>query len=226
MYATVTGGGSRCSGKVPQGFSCPIPGIRHHMTLSEISRIAPRAGTPVSHVQLGNARKRIREIQGHGACRFDGSSGRLQHRAFETLRQHDLCAMRLAGNRVAHRFDIGNDNAGNLAMRGSRRHMDLQRPRFFLSVRVLSRLFRRLFLERLRAAHQAGRLRFFTNLAHLAERDASTASTSLAVVAATRQVKATRRAVRQLSLAIHGICGQTCGEVSCAGPAAKHIKLL
>ncbi len=138
--------------------------------------------TPVSHVQLGNARKRIREIQGHGACRFDGSSGRLQHRAFETLRQYDLCAMRLAGNRVAHRFDIGNDNAGNLAMRGSRRHMDLQRPRFFLSVRVLSRLFRRLFLERLRAAHQAGRLRFFTNLAHLAERDASTASTSLAVV--------------------------------------------
>jgi len=46
------------------------------------------------------------------------------------------------------------------------------RPGFFLSVRVLSRLFRRLFLERLRAAHQAGRLRFFTNLVHLAERDA------------------------------------------------------
>jgi len=37
---------------------------------------------------------------------------------------------------------------------------------------VLSRLFRRLFLEKLRAAHQAGRLRFFTNLVHLAERDA------------------------------------------------------
>ena len=46
------------------------------------------------------------------------------------------------------------------------------RPGFFLSVRVLSRLFRRLFLEKLRAAHQAGRLRFFTNLVHLAERDA------------------------------------------------------
>ncbi len=46
------------------------------------------------------------------------------------------------------------------------------RPGFFLSVRVLSRLFRRLFLEKLCAAHQAGRLRFFTDLVHLAERDA------------------------------------------------------
>jgi Zn finger protein HypA/HybF involved in hydrogenase expression len=46
------------------------------------------------------------------------------------------------------------------------------RPRFFLHVRVLSRLFRRLFLEKLRAAHQTGRLRFFTDLAHLAERQA------------------------------------------------------
>jgi hypothetical protein len=46
------------------------------------------------------------------------------------------------------------------------------RPRFFLHVRVLSRLFQRLFLEMLRAAHRAGRLHFFTDLAHLAERDA------------------------------------------------------
>jgi hypothetical protein len=34
------------------------------------------------------------------------------------------------------------------------------RPNFFLPVHVLSRLFRRLFLERLQAAHAAGRLRF------------------------------------------------------------------
>ncbi len=46
------------------------------------------------------------------------------------------------------------------------------RPRFFLHVLVLSRLFRRRFLEKLRAAHQAGRLCFFTDLAHLAEADA------------------------------------------------------
>ena len=46
------------------------------------------------------------------------------------------------------------------------------RPRFFLHVRVLSRLFRRLFLEKLCAAHEAGHLRFFNDLAHLADRDA------------------------------------------------------
>ena len=35
------------------------------------------------------------------------------------------------------------------------------RPGFFLPVRVLSRLFRRLFCEKLAAAHQAGKLKFF-----------------------------------------------------------------
>jgi hypothetical protein len=43
------------------------------------------------------------------------------------------------------------------------------RPSFFLSVRVLSRLFRRLFLERLTAAYQAGRLEFFADQAALAK---------------------------------------------------------
>ena len=41
------------------------------------------------------------------------------------------------------------------------------RPGFFLPVRVLSRLFRRLFLEKLVAAHQAGELQFFGNHAAL-----------------------------------------------------------
>ena len=41
------------------------------------------------------------------------------------------------------------------------------RPGFFLPVRVLSRLFRRLFLEGLMAAFEAGELRFFADLAHL-----------------------------------------------------------
>jgi hypothetical protein len=40
---------------------------------------------------------------------------------------------------------------------------------FFLSVRVLSRLFRRLFLERLTAVYEAGRLLFFADQAALAE---------------------------------------------------------
>jgi hypothetical protein len=46
------------------------------------------------------------------------------------------------------------------------------RPGFFLPVRVLSRLFRRLFLERLAAAHEAGRLTFFNELAPLTDRKA------------------------------------------------------
>jgi hypothetical protein len=49
------------------------------------------------------------------------------------------------------------------------------RPGFFLPVRVLSRLFRRLFLEKLSAAHAAGQLQFFGEHAALGEPDAFTA---------------------------------------------------
>jgi hypothetical protein len=42
------------------------------------------------------------------------------------------------------------------------------RPGFFLPVRVLSRLFRRLFLDKLAVAHAAGRLKFFGDHAALA----------------------------------------------------------
>jgi hypothetical protein len=49
------------------------------------------------------------------------------------------------------------------------------RPGFFLPVRVLSRLFRRLFLERLVAAYDASRLQFFGEHAQLSERAAFTA---------------------------------------------------
>jgi hypothetical protein len=45
------------------------------------------------------------------------------------------------------------------------------RPSFFLPVRVLSRLFRRLFLEMLVVAHEAGKLKFFGDHAGLADRD-------------------------------------------------------
>jgi hypothetical protein len=46
------------------------------------------------------------------------------------------------------------------------------KPGFFLHVRVLSRLFRRLFVEGLLALHRAGNLAFFGDLAELAEPDA------------------------------------------------------
>jgi hypothetical protein len=46
------------------------------------------------------------------------------------------------------------------------------RKGFFLPVRVLSRLFRRLFLDKLAAAHARGQLAFFADLAHLADPEA------------------------------------------------------
>jgi hypothetical protein len=46
------------------------------------------------------------------------------------------------------------------------------RPAFFLPVRVLSRLFRRLFLKMLVEAYEADRLKFFGNHINLADRDA------------------------------------------------------
>jgi hypothetical protein len=49
------------------------------------------------------------------------------------------------------------------------------RPTFFLPVRVLSRLFRRLLLEKLVAAHKAGQLHFFNSHAALADPQAFTA---------------------------------------------------
>lgn len=48
------------------------------------------------------------------------------------------------------------------------------RPGFFLHVRVLSRLFRRLFLDGLRDLHRAGQLAFFSDLADLADADTFT----------------------------------------------------
>jgi Putative transposase/Transposase zinc-binding domain len=46
------------------------------------------------------------------------------------------------------------------------------KPAFFLAVRVLSRLFRRLFLEGLAAPHETGRLAFFGDLAPLSAKGA------------------------------------------------------
>jgi hypothetical protein len=49
------------------------------------------------------------------------------------------------------------------------------RPGFLLPVRVLSRLFRRLFLTSLTNAHAAGRLTFFGEIEGLRRREAFTA---------------------------------------------------
>ncbi len=59
---------------------------------------------------------------------------------------------------------------GGIALDGQR--WISSRPAFLLPVRVLGKLFRRLFLTRLIARHDAGRLAFFGNLAPLADRRA------------------------------------------------------
>ena len=46
------------------------------------------------------------------------------------------------------------------------------RPKFFRPVRMLSKLFRRVFLDRLIAAHEAGRLAFFGDCGALSRADA------------------------------------------------------
>jgi hypothetical protein len=59
---------------------------------------------------------------------------------------------------------------GGIALDGQR--WIASRPAFLLPVRVLSKLFRRLFLTRLIALHDAGRLAFLGTMAHLADRRA------------------------------------------------------
>ena len=59
---------------------------------------------------------------------------------------------------------------GGLSPDGSR--WVSSRPAFLLPVRVLGKLFRRLFLTRLTALHEAGRLAFYGSMAHLADRRA------------------------------------------------------
>ena len=59
--------------------------------------------------------------------------------------------------------------SGGLSPDGSR-WVSCRRPRFFLSVRVVARLFRRLFLEYLKAAFDSGALQFFASSQPLRDR--------------------------------------------------------
>ena len=56
---------------------------------------------------------------------------------------------------------------GGISLDGS--HWVSRRPRYFLPVRVFSKLFRGLMLAKLLAAHQAGQLQFFNQYTHLVE---------------------------------------------------------
>jgi hypothetical protein len=78
---------------------------------------------------------------------------------------------------------------GGIALDGSR--WVSCRPGFFLPVRVLSRLFRRLFLNRLTAVHAAGRLNFFGDSVHLG--NAKTFAAYLAPLRSTEWVVYSKR---------------------------------
>ena len=56
---------------------------------------------------------------------------------------------------------------GGISLDGTR--WIARKPNFFLPVLVLSKLFRRLMLEKLASAHEAGKLTFFGEHAHLAD---------------------------------------------------------
>src|SRR3546814_19882815 len=88
------------------------------------------------------------------------------------------------------------------------------RPAFLLPVRVLGALFRRLFLTRLRALHDDGKLAFFGSLTHLAERRAFLRH--LSPVRQTRWVVYAKppfagpAVVRSAELRVGNTCGSTC----------------
>src|SRR5262245_63718046 len=80
-------------------------------------------------------------------------------------------APRNAGSALTHHPHVhGIVPGGGLSADGKR--WIACRAGFFLPVRVLSRLFRRRFLEELLRAHQDGRLKFFGEHAALADRSA------------------------------------------------------
>jgi len=75
------------------------------------------------------------------------------------------------GSALTHHPHVHMIVPGGGIARGGERWIS-SRPAFLLPVRVLGKLFRRLFLTRLIAVHDAGRLAFFGNLAPLADRRA------------------------------------------------------
>src|SRR5271163_3724760 len=126
-----------------------------------------RGGTPAGrllsrrlHAAGGDQRDRVPE-QGH----------RLRPPVQDRGRDADHHRRRPEASGRAHRPHIHIIvPGGGLSPDGSR--WIACKPAFFLPVRVLSRLFRRLFLEGLAALHETGRLAFFGDLAPLSDQRA------------------------------------------------------
>jgi hypothetical protein len=91
----------------------------------------------------------------------------------EDLNSRIICAQGIVGVGATIRTLISSSPAAaslpSLPRRRRGPALDCLSTRFLLAVPVLSRLFRRLFLERLTAGYQAGRLEFFADQAALAE---------------------------------------------------------
>jgi hypothetical protein len=103
------------------------------------------------------------------------------------------------------------------------------RPGFFLPVRVLSRLFRRLFLKALLAAHAAGRLSSFRDDAHLA--DAQSFAAYLAPLRKSRVGRLRKAAIRRaagsagLSVALYPPRGHRQQPPDRLQPAGRHLQM-
>ncbi len=103
------------------------------------------------------------------------------------------------------------------------------RPGFFLSVRVLSRLFRRRFLEELLRVHQAGKLQFFGEHAALA--DAKAFKAWLAPLRTVRVGRLRQAPVRRaaggagLPVALHAPGGDLQQPAARHGRARRHLPL-
>ncbi len=85
----------------------------------------------------------------------------------QTLTHHPHIHCVVPGGGLA---DIKNVEGDSPAGNGKEKRWVACRPNFFLPIHVLSRLYRRLFLEYLQKAYDAEYLRFFGDLAPLAER--------------------------------------------------------
>ncbi len=109
---------------------------------------------------------------------------------------------------------------GGLSLDGER--WISSKPGFFLPVRVLSRLFRRLFLEKLTAAHKTGKLKFFGQ--HVGLADAKTFTAFLAphrkaewVVYAKQPFAGPKAALAYLSRYTHRVAISNSRLISCDG---------
>jgi hypothetical protein len=155
----------RCEGTLD---SAPFRLIARHLRASyEWYAHAPLA------VEAGVPAAAIEAIRTGATPSFAATDQVLVHRVVtelidtKWLADTHLCRGELAVRRARDRRTWHDRPAGGFSPDGQ--HWIACRPCFFLSVRVLSRLFRRLFLERLTAAHHAGRLQFFADQAVLAE---------------------------------------------------------